>query len=126
MPEISASPAKSLQNFPMKSDSKNPPKILRRLHYQKIPTKHQKISNKIPKNHQKSSVDPHYQQNTKKYQQSTTKIKNHKLSDQRTQRNRRKKGKKKRKRKKEEIERKRKRKKKKPEKHPLGFIGVGP
>jgi hypothetical protein len=96
--EISARPVKSLQNFPMKSNPKNPPKILRQPHYQKIPTKHQKTPTKYQKitnNHQKSLSFPHeiqsrkspknppsthitkkYQQNTKKYQQSPTITKN--------------------------------------------------
>jgi hypothetical protein len=81
----------------MKSDPEHPPKLIfRQPHYQKIPTKHQKIFNKIPKN-------------TNNHKKSTTKTKNYKLLDQRTQRNR-----------------KKKKKKKTSEKHPLGFTGVGP
>jgi hypothetical protein len=98
--EISARPVKSLQNFPMKSNPKNPPKILRQPHYQKIPTKHQKTPTKYQKitnNHQKSLSFPHEiqsrkspknppsthitkkdQQNTKKYQQSPKINNNHK------------------------------------------------
>jgi hypothetical protein len=68
----------------------------------KSPTKYQTIT----KNHQQS---PKITINHKK---STTKTKNHKLSDQRTQRKKKTKNKTK--------------PQKSPEKHPIGFTGVGP
>jgi hypothetical protein len=79
----------------MKSNPENPPKILRRPHYQKITNKTQKNTNnhqkspsfpheiqskKSPKNHQKSSVDPQHQKITNKTPKNTN---NHQKSPRR-------------------------------------------